>query len=138
MHQFSYKIPYVLRKTKMEWKTCGSTSVFKRLWRTIMGQPSRSVYRLCFRPAIATRAFGAGVVGYEFNLPLSKIVSKRWTLHFNAGMSMFPYAHQSHHLTNYNVGARAIYAMSKDFNLMPEALAGWNEDIAEGVFAFEE
>jgi hypothetical protein len=51
-----------------------------------------------------------GVVGYEFNLPFSKIVSDRWTLNFNAGMSVFPNAHQSHHLTNYNVGASAIYA----------------------------
>ena len=39
-------------------------------------------------------------------------------------------------LTNYNLGASAIYAISRDFNLMLETLAGWNEDIAEGVFAF--
>jgi hypothetical protein len=84
------------------------------------------------------KGFGAGVVGYEFNLPFSKVVSDRWTLHFNAGMSVFPNAHQSRHLTGYNVGASAIYAVSRDFNLMLEALGGWNEDIAEGAFAFEE
>ena len=64
------------------------------------------------------KGFGTGVMGYEFNLPFSKIVSDRWTLHFNAGMSVFPNAHQSHHLTNYNVGASAIYAVSRNFNLM--------------------
>jgi hypothetical protein len=53
-------------------------------------------------------------------------------------MLVFPYAHDNRHLTNYNVGASAIYAVSRDFNLMVEALAGWNEDIAEGVIAFEE
>jgi hypothetical protein len=53
-------------------------------------------------------------------------------------MSVFPNAHQSRHLTNYIVGASAIYAVSRDFNLMLEALAGWNEDIADGVFAFQE
>ena len=42
-----------------------------------------------------TKDLGAGVVGYEFNLPFSKIVSDLWTLHFNAGMSVFPNAHQS-------------------------------------------
>ena len=84
------------------------------------------------------KGFGTGVMGYEFNLPFSKIVSDRWTLNFNAGMSVFPNAQQSQHLTNYNVGASAIYAVSRDFNLMLETLAGWNEDIAEGVFAFEE
>ena len=31
-----------------------------------------------------------------------------------------------------------INVVSRDFNLMLETLAGWNEDIAEGVFAFEE
>ena len=30
------------------------------------------------------KGFGAGVVGYEFNLPFSEFVSDRWTLHFNA------------------------------------------------------
>jgi hypothetical protein len=53
-------------------------------------------------------------------------------------MSVFPNAHDNRHLTNYDVGASAIYADSRDFNLMFEALAGWNEDIAEGVFAFED
>lgn len=32
--------------------------------------------------------------------------------------------------------ASAIYAISRDFNLMLETLAGRNEDIPEGVFAF--
>ena len=63
------------------------------------------------------KGFGTGLVGYEFNLPFSKIVSDRWTLHFNAGMSVFPNAHQRHDLTNYNVGASALYAITKDFNL---------------------
>jgi hypothetical protein len=137
-HQFPYTIPYVLTEDDN-----GMEDI-------------RLNYRLQafmedkYTPAFAPRlplvlptgdqanGFGAGVVGYEFNLPFSKIVSDRWTMHFNAGMSVFPNAHQSRHLTNYNVGASAIYAVSRDFNLMLEALAGWNEDIAEGVFAFEE
>ena len=40
------------------------------------------------------KGFGAGVVGYECNLPFSKVVSDRWTLNFNAGMSVFPNAHR--------------------------------------------
>jgi hypothetical protein len=84
------------------------------------------------------KGFGAGVMGYEVNLPFSKIVSERWTLHFNAGMSVFPNAHKDRHLTNYNVGASAIYAVSRDFNLMLEALGAWNEAVTEGALAFEE
>jgi Putative MetA-pathway of phenol degradation len=137
-HQFSYTVPYVFTEDNN-----GMTDI-------------RVNYRLQalmedkYTPAFAPRLslvlptgdrdkdFGAGVVGYEFNLPFSKIVSDRCTLHFNAGMSVFPNGHQNRHLTNYNVGASAIYAVSRDFNLMLEALGGWNEDIAEGAFAFEE
>jgi hypothetical protein len=80
---------------------------------------------------------GTGVVGYQVNLPVSKIVSDRWTLHFNAGMSVFPDV-RGHDLAGCNLGASAIYAVSRDFNLMLETVAGWNEDIAEGEFAAEE
>ena len=40
-------------------------------------------------------------------------------------------------LTNYNLGASAIFALSRDLNLMLETVAGWNEDIAEGVLSPE-
>jgi Putative MetA-pathway of phenol degradation len=137
-HQFSYTIPYVFTEDDNGM------------------EDMRLNYRLQafmedkYTPAFAPRltlvlpagdrdnGFGAGVVGYETNLPFTKIINDRWTLHFNAGMSVFPNAHHSRHLTNYNLGASAIYAVSRDFNLMLETVAGWNEDIAEGEFAFEE
>lgn len=74
------------------------------------------------------KGLGIGGVGYETNLPFSKIVSDRWTVHFNAGMSFFPDVH-GHDLTNYNLGASAIYAVSRDFNLMLETVSGWGERI---------
>ncbi len=137
-HQFSYTIPYIFTE---EDKGMEDMRLNYRLQAFM-----ESKYTPAFAPRLSLvlptgdsdKVFGTVVVGYEYNLPFSQIVSDRWTLNFNAGMSVFPNAHQSHHLTNYNVGASAIYAISKDFNLMLEALAGWNEDIAEGVFAFEE
>src|SRR5581483_5757908 len=80
------------------------------------------------------KGLGVGRVGYETNLPFSKIVSDHWTVHFNAGMSVFPDV-RNHELTNYNVGASAIFAVSRDFNLMLETVAGWNDDVDEGVFS---
>jgi len=74
------------------------------------------------------KGLGVGGVGFETNLPFSKVVSNRWTLHFNAGMSVFPDVH-SHGLTNYNLGGSAIYAVSRDFNLMLEAVGGWSEEV---------
>ena len=137
-HQVSYTIPYVFTEDD---NGMADMRLNYRVQALVEDK-----YTPAFAPRLSlvlptgdqSEGLGAGVVGYEFNLPFSKIVSDRWTLHFNAGMSIFPNAHQSRHLTNYNVGVSAIYALSRDFNLMLESLAGWNEDIAEGVFAFEE
>jgi hypothetical protein len=137
-HQFSYTIPYIFTED-------GNGMEDMRLNYRLQAF-MEDKYTPAFAPRLSLvlptgnrdKGFGTGVVGYEFNLPFSKIVADRWTLSFNAGMSVFPNAHQSRHLTNYNVGASAIYAITKDFNLMLETLAGWNEDIAEGVFAIEE
>jgi hypothetical protein len=137
-HQFSYTIPYLFTEDD---NGVGDMRLNYRLQALMEGT---------YTPAFAARlslvvpagdrdkGFGEGVLGYEFNLPFSKILSERWTFHFNAGMSLFPNAHQSHHLTNYNVGASAIYAVTRDFNFMLESVARWNEDIAEGALAFEE
>jgi len=137
-HQFSYTIPYVFTENDNEMEDMRLNYRLQAFM--------EDKYTPAFAPRLSVvlptgdrdKGFGTGVVGYETNLPFSKIVSERWTLHFNAGMSVFPNAHQSRHLTNYNVGASAIYTVSRDFNLMLETVAGWNEDIAEGVLAFEE
>ena len=137
-HQFSYTIPYIFTEDDNgmeDMRVNYRLQAFTEAKFTPAFAPRLS---LVLPTGDSRRGFGAGVVGYEFNLPFSKIVSNRWTLHFNAGMSLFPNAHQNQDLTNYNVGASAIYAVSRDFNLMLEAVAGWDEDVAEGVFAFEE
>jgi Putative MetA-pathway of phenol degradation len=136
-HQFSYTIPYVFTEDDNGMADMRLNYRLQAL--------TEDEYTPAFAPRLSlvlptsdhNKGFGTGVVGYEANLPFSKIISDRWTLHFNAGMSVFPNVGE-HHLTNYNLGASAIYAVSRDFNLMLETVAGWNEDIAEGVFAAEE
>jgi Putative MetA-pathway of phenol degradation len=136
-HQFSYTIPYIftehdngLADMRLNYRL---QALMEDQW-TPAFAPRLS---LVLPTGDEDKDFGTGVVGYEFNLPFSKIIGDRWTLNFNAGMSVFPDV-RGHDLTGYNLGASAIYAVSRDFNLMLEAIAGWNEDIAEGVFAFEE
>jgi hypothetical protein len=136
-HQFSYTIPYLFTE---DGNRIEDMRLNYRLQALMEGK-----YTPAFAPRLSLvlptgdsdNGFGIGVVGYEFNLPFSKIVSDRWTLHFNAGMSVFPNAHQSRDLTNYNIGASAIYAISRDFNLMLETLVASNEDVAEDVFGIE-
>ncbi len=76
-----------------------------------------------------TRGFGNGVVGYQGNLPVSKIVSDRWTLHGNLGATFLPDV-EGHDLFNYNVGGSAIYAVSRELNLMLECVSFCNEEAA--------
>jgi Putative MetA-pathway of phenol degradation len=136
-HQFSYTIPYIFTEDDNGMEDMRLNYRLQAL--------TEDEYTPAFAPRLSLvlptgdrdKGFGAGVVRYETNLPFSKIVSDRWTLHFNAGMSVFPNV-RDNHLTNYNLGASAIYAVSRDFNLMLETVAGWNDDIAEGAFAFEE
>ena len=135
-HQFSYTIPYVFTEDDNGLADMRLNYRLQAL--------TEDAYTPAFAPRLSLvlptgdqdNGLGTGVVGYETNLPFSKIISDRWTLHFNAGMSVFPNT-GDHHLTNYNLGASAIYAVSRDFNLMLETVAGWNEDIAEGALAAE-
>jgi Putative MetA-pathway of phenol degradation len=131
-HEFSYTIPYAFTE---EDNGMEDMRLNYRLQALTEGERTPA-----FAPRLSLvlptgdrdQGLGTGVVGYETNLPFSKIISDRSSLHFNAGMSIFPNA-RGHHLTSYNLGASAIYAVSREFNLMLETVAGWNQDIAEGV-----
>jgi Putative MetA-pathway of phenol degradation len=135
-HQFSYTIPYVFTEDD---NGVADMRLNYRLQALTEGEHTPAFaprFSLVLPTGDRDKGLGTGVVGYETNLPFSKIVSDRWTLNFNAGMSVFPNA-RDHHLTNYNLGASAIFAVSRDLNLMLETVAGWNEDIAEGVLSPE-
>jgi Putative MetA-pathway of phenol degradation len=135
-HQFSYTIPYVFTEDDNGLADMRLNYRLQALMEDQWSPAFAPRLSLVLPTGDRDKDFGTGVVGYETNLPFSKIISDRWTLHFNAGMSTFPNA-RNHHLTNYNLGASAIYGVSRDFNLMLETVAGWNEDIAEGELAPE-
>ncbi len=59
---------------------------------------------------------------------LSKIVGNRWTLHANAGVTVFPDV-EGHDLVSPNLGGSAIYAVTANFNLMLESVAFWSEQV---------
>jgi hypothetical protein len=127
-HQLSYTIPYAFTENDHGF---ADIRLNYRLQALMEGELTPAFApRLTFvAPAgDADKGFGHDRLGYEMNLPFSKIVSDRWTVHFNAGGSIFPDV-KGRDLTNYNLGASAIYAVSKDFNLMLESIAGWEEDI---------
>ena len=134
-HQFSYTLPYFFRETG------GQSS--DAMGDVLINYRFQALRETSCRPACAPRLslisptgdkthdFGNGVVGYQFNVPVSKIVSERWTLHANAGLTFLPDV-QGSDLINYNVGGSAIVALSRNLNLMLECLANFEEEPGEG------
>jgi Putative MetA-pathway of phenol degradation len=135
-HQFSYTIPYAFTEDDNGMEDMRLNYRLQVLTEDQFTPAFAPRLSLVLPTGDPDKGLGVGGVGYETNLPFSKIVSDRWTLNFNAGMSVFPNA-RNHDLTNYNLGASAIFAVSRDLNLMLEAVAGWNDDIAEGVLSPE-
>ena len=127
-HQFSYTIPYTFTERENGFE---DIRLNYRLQALMEGERTPAFaprFSLVTPAGDADKGFGHGRLGYEINLPFSKIVSNRVTLNFNAGGSLFPDVNDRD-LWNYNLGSSAIYAVSRDFNLMLEAVAVWEEDV---------
>jgi hypothetical protein len=127
-HQFSYTIPYTFTESEN-----GFRAIFLnyRLQALMEGERTPAFaprFSLITPAGDASKGFGHDRLGYEINLPFSKIVSERVTLNFNAGGFLFPDVNDRD-LWNYNLGGSAIYAVTRDFNLMLEAVAVWEEDV---------
>ena len=71
---------------------------------------------------------GNGSVGYQFNLPVSKIVSDRVTLHANAGLTTYADV-GGRQPTSYNLGGSAIYAVTRQTNVLLEVLGDRTETV---------
>jgi hypothetical protein len=136
-HQFSYTLPYTF-VSNGGWEN-GLADIrlnyrFQALTETERVPAFAPRFSFITPTGDAGKGFGHDRLGYEVNLPFSKTVSDRWTIHFNAGGSIFP-AVKGHNLWNWNLGASAIYAVGENFNLMLETVAGWNEDVDPAAVA---
>jgi len=127
-HQFSYTGPYTFQEDQNSFADLRLNYRLQALMESDCTPALAPRFSLVLPTGDADKGFGRDRVGYEINLPFSKIVSDRWTLHFNAGGSLFPNV-RDHDLWNYNLGGSAIYAVSKDLNLMLESVAIWEEDV---------
>jgi len=129
-HQFSYTVPHTFAEDEHGFEDVRLNFRFQALMEGEQNPAFAPRFTLVVPIGDADKGFGHDRLGYEINLPFSKIVSDRWTLHFNAGGSLFPNV-RDQDLWNYNLGASAIYAISANFNLMVESVAFWEEDVDE-------
>lgn len=132
MHQFSYSVPYSwLRTDTGRVSGVGDATVNYRI--QLM---TENDWRPAFAPRIslivpsgdASRDLGAGSFGYQVALPFSKIVTDRLTLHANFGVTSYwdIFGQQP---ISWFAGGSAIYAVTREFNLMLETLHEWNESV---------
>jgi hypothetical protein len=133
-HQLSYTLPYSFMESGGQ-KSDGIQDIalnyrYQALMETDTHPAFAPRFTLILPTGDASEGFGNGRVGYQVNLPLSKIVGDRWTLHANAGATFFPDV-EGHNLFSPNLGASAIYAVTATFNLMLESVAFWNEEVNE-------
>lgn len=134
-HQFSYTAPYSFTES-------GGQSDHG-LGDILINYRFQALTETSTRPAFAPRlslilptgdedrGFGNGSFGYQINLPLSKIVSDRWTLHGNAGLTFLPDV-QGLDLVHFNLGGSAIYAVSRRLNLMLECVGNFDDESKAG------
>lgn len=127
-HQLSYTIPYTFSSGTNAFDDIRLNYRLQALMETERTPAFAPRFSLVLPTGDPEKGIGHNRPGYEINLPFSKIVSNRWTLHFNAGGNVFPDV-SDHDLWNYNLGASAIFAVTRDFNLMLESIATWQSDI---------
>ncbi len=134
-HQVSYTVPY-------SWLRSGGQSadgfgdlMLNYRWQALMESASTPAFAprmsVILPTGDADRGLSAGSVGYQVNLPVSKIVSDRVTLHGNAGLTTYADIN-GRNPVSYNLGASAVYAVTRDFNLMLEGLVEWTETVSAG------
>ena len=135
-HQLSYTVPYSFLSGGGRPSVNGFGDVllnyrFQVLTETDTCPAFAPRFSLVLPTGDGGKGLGDDTLGYQFNLPLSKIVSDRLTLHANAGLTFFPDV-QGRTPVSYNLGGSAIYAVTPRFNLMLETIGEWNATVSSG------
>jgi hypothetical protein len=133
-HQLSYTIPYTFFDEGGRSDSGLEDVSLNYRWQALMESETTPAFAPRFSLILPTgdadKELGNDRVGYQLNLPVSKIVSARWTMHWNAGATLLPDI-DGHDLVSYNLGASVIYAVTPRFNLMLESVALWDEEIED-------
>jgi hypothetical protein len=156
-HQFSYSIPYswlgpgnaaeqTLSDLILNFEEGGASQ--QGFGDVMLNYRWQALFENEHQPAFAPRVslilptgdrdkdLGNESFGYQINLPASKIVSDRVTMHGNAGLTSYVDV-DGRQPTIFNLGGSAIYAVNREFNLMIEMLGEWVQSVDEGEIESE-
>lgn len=135
-HQFSYTVPYAwLASSDGGADGIGDVMInyrYQLLSETDALPAFAPRVSLILPTGDENRGLGDGSTGFQFNLPVSKMVNDRVTLHGNAGLTTYvDIAGQQP--VSVLLGGSVIYAVTRDFNLMLEALHTWDETVNDAA-----
>jgi hypothetical protein len=132
-HQISFTIPYTFLESGGHSEDGFEDVLLNYRWQALTETETRPAFAprvsLILPTGDEDNGFGHDTVGWQFNLPLSKIVHARWTAHANAGLTVLPDV-EDHDLVSFNLGGSVIYAVNSGFNLMLELIGGWEEEVS--------
>lgn len=139
-HQFSYSIPWArLRSNGQRASGLGDVYLnyrYQALMETATIPAFAPRFSLIVPSGDELRGLGDGSTGIQINLPFSKIVSDRVTLHANAG-----YTHlfnvQNLSTDSYFLGGSVVYAATRELNFLVEVVGDWSEVVDNGAIARE-
>jgi hypothetical protein len=132
-HQFSYTVPYSWLRNDEGQRIRGVGDVMlnyrPQVWHESATMPAFTPRASLILPTgNSNKGTGDGSYGIHFNAAFSKIVSDRVTLHANAGVTRL-FDVNGREPTGFGVGGSAIYAVSRDFNLLLEMRGDWEQSV---------
>jgi len=126
-HQLSYSIPYNFGKVQGLGEV-GLNYRYQLQTETDLRPAIASRISLILPASEAVEGIEEKELGYEFLLPISKVVTDRITLNANLGFRSF-FDVAGHQPTIYRLGGSGIYAITRDTNILLETIADWVESV---------
>lgn len=143
-HQFSYTIPsYHSRDGEDRLSGIGDVLLNYR-YQALLEDDVKPAFAPRFSLILPTgnrkKGTGDNVVGYQWNLPLSKKLGTRFATHANFGLTYLPHVRgvldnrtgrfsKEKSLVSYNIGASGIFALLPRLHLMLEWVGNFDESI---------
>jgi len=145
-HQLSYTVPYAFLDDEGEHGSGLGDMLLNYRYQLTMeagAWPAISPrFSLIFPSGDDDRGFGNGVLGYQFNFPLSKTLTDRLYANLNAGLTFLPGTQfelsdgrrsEEKDLLHFSVGGSLIYAVTETLNLMIEAVGNFDQELKESA-----